>query len=183
MEVIDFLNQIPEQEFIQILNDFNRSITQMYQKLLSVPTQLVKTIQITVVDDVNDERTQLIFTNYTTEDNSICKNQLFHMFLTRDNARDYEIYEFQMNESSVLIKQTTQIYANSVSDIKIAIVIYERLNYLFSRFPHIYTHNEQLVNTMISRLLCVDNNTPDYNKAVQRQNRKFIEFFNNYSLY
>jgi hypothetical protein len=160
------MQNLPTEEQLNLmLTQFKKNVNEMYDILENNPNVSLKTIEIIVIDDENDERTELVRSEATHEKGEFVRRDYYRMYITYLNARTYNVFYFEKDERT---KTTTRFEVLCFNDNDRIVNTRQLQSELFRwmfLYPDFQQNNMSLFNDLIVKLWCVRENTLNYEHA------------------
>jgi hypothetical protein len=155
-----------EEQLNDMFTQFKTNVNDMYQRLENNPNVSLKSIEVIVVNNEDEERTELVHSESRHENGEFVRRDRYRMYITSYNAQQYDIFHFQDNERTATITRFDTLDVNDNDRIVDAVELQRQITTWMYLYPNFILNNKNLFNEFYEKLLCVRENTLSFNYAL-----------------
>lgn len=154
-----------ESQISTIYNTVRNRVDEMYHRLETTPNMIMRVINIIIVSDISQERTEQIESSMVQEQDGIVRRVLYRMYITRDTASEHFRYDVLDTDTEVTFTRFVDIQVNSRNEIREVSAMFDQVRTVMHQLLNFYMNNQNAIYDTSYKIFLIEHNTINYQRA------------------
>lgn len=154
-----------ESQISTIYNTVRDRVNEMYHRLETQPNMMMRVINIIIVSDMSQERTEQIDSNMVQEQDGIVRRVLYRMYITRDTAKEHFRYDVLDTDREVTFTRFVDIQVNNSNEIREVSAMFDQVRTVMHQLLNFYMNNQNAIYETSYKIFLIEHNTINYQRA------------------